>query len=50
VVMIDRPEPAASTWLEEIQQTFGGYDPVTMARDGAQGIVCQMRIVDESQV
>jgi len=50
VVMIDRPTPAASTWLEEIHQTFGGYDLVTMARDGARGIVCQMRIVEESRV
>ena len=50
VVMIDRPRPAASTWLEGIQQTFGGYDLVTMARDGARGIVCPMRIVEESQV
>jgi hypothetical protein len=50
VVMIDRPKPAASTWLEEIHQTFGGCDLVTMARDGARGIVCQMRIVEESRV
>jgi hypothetical protein len=50
VVMIDRPKPAASTWLEEIHLTFGEYDLVTMARDGARGIVCQMRIVEESRV
>jgi hypothetical protein len=50
VVMIDRPKPAASTWLNEIDQTFGVYDLVTMARDGARGIVCQMRIVEESRV
>jgi hypothetical protein len=50
VVMIDRPKPAASTWLEEIEQAFGEYDLVTMARDGARGIVCQMRIVEESRV
>jgi hypothetical protein len=50
VVMIDPPKPAASTWLEEIDQTFGAYDLVTMARDGARGIVCQMRIVEESRV
>jgi hypothetical protein len=50
VVMIDRPKPAASNWLEDIHQTFGGYDLVTMARDGARGIVCQMRIVEESRV
>jgi hypothetical protein len=50
VVMIDRPKPAASTWLEEIHQTFGECDLVTMARDGARGIVCQMQIVEESRV
>ena len=50
VVMIDRPMPAASTWLEEIHQTFGGYDLVTMTRDGTRGIACQMRIVEESRV
>ena len=45
VVMIDRPMPAASTWLEEIHQTFGGYDMVTMTRDGTRGIACQMRLL-----
>jgi hypothetical protein len=50
VVMIDRPRPAASTWLEEIHQTFGGYELVPMTHSGERGIVCQMRIVEESRV
>ena len=50
VVMIDRPRPAAPAWLEEIQQIFGGYELVTMAQDGARGLVCQMRIVEDSRV
>jgi hypothetical protein len=50
VVMIDRPRPAASTWLEEIHQTFGGYELVPMTQSGERGIVCQMRIVEESRV
>jgi len=48
--MIDRPRPAASTWLEEIHQTYGGYELVPMTQSGERGIVCQMRIVEESRV
>lgn len=50
VVMIDRPSPAAPHWLEDIQQTFGAYQLVSMTEDGSRGIVCQMRIVEESRV
>lgn len=50
VMMVDRPQPAAADWLEEIHQTFGEYELVAMTRDGSRGIVCQMRVVEESRV
>ena len=50
VVMIDRPRPAAADWLEEIQQTFGGYELVPMTASGERGMICQMRIAEDSRV
>jgi hypothetical protein len=50
VVMVDRPRPAAADWLEEIQRTFGGYELVAMTHDGSRGIICQMRVAEESRV
>jgi hypothetical protein len=50
VVMVDRPRSAVATWLEEIQQTFGGYELVPMTHSGERGMVCQMRIVEDSRV
>jgi hypothetical protein len=50
VVMVDRPRPAEADWLEEVQQTFGGYELVPMTHSGERGMVCQMRIVEESRV
>ena len=50
VVMIDRPRPAAVEWLEEIRQTFGGYELVPMTASGERGMICQMRIAHNSRV
>ena len=50
IVMVDRPRVADSTWLEEIGQTFGEYQLVSMTQDGARGIVCQMHIRESSRV
>lgn len=50
VVMVDRPRPAAADWLEEIQQTFGGYELIPMTHSGERGMVCQMRIAEDSRV
>jgi hypothetical protein len=50
LVMVDRPRPVDPAWLEEIQRTFGGYDLVPMTQSGERGLVCQMRIVEESRV
>ena len=50
VLMVDRPRPVEPTWLEDIRQTFGGYELVAMTRSGERGLVCQMRIVEDSRV
>jgi hypothetical protein len=50
VVMVDRPRPVDPAWLEEVRQTFGGYELVPMTRSGERGMICQMRIVEESRV
>ena len=50
VVMVDRPRPVAADWLEEIRQTFGGYELVPMTASGERGMVCQMRIAEDSCV
>lgn len=50
VVIVDRPRPAAAEWLEDVQRTFGGYALVPMTHIGERGMVCQMRIAEESRV
>jgi hypothetical protein len=50
VVIVDRPRPVAADWLEDIRQTFGGYELVPMTHSGERGMVCQMRIVEDSRV
>jgi hypothetical protein len=50
VVMVDRPKLAAADWLEEVNQTFGGYELVPMTQSGERGMICQMRIVEDSRV
>jgi hypothetical protein len=50
VVMVDRPVPAAADWLEEVQRIFGGYELVPMTHSGERGMVCQMRIAEDSRV
>ena len=50
LVMVDRPRPVDPAWLEEIRQTFGGCELVRMTRSGKRGMVCPMRIAEESRV
>jgi hypothetical protein len=50
LVMVDRPRPVDPAWLEEIRQTFGEYELVPMTTGGERGILCQMRIAEESRV
>lgn len=50
LVMVDRPRPATADWLEEIHRTFGGYELVPMTHSGERGMICQMRIVEDSRV
>jgi hypothetical protein len=47
---VDRPKPAAADWLQEVQQTFGGYELVPMTASGERGMVCQMWIHEDSRV
>jgi hypothetical protein len=48
VLMIDRPEPADSTWLAAIEETFGEYELTTMTQGGERGLICQMHIAEAS--
>ena len=50
VVMVDRPRPVDPAWLAEVRQTCGGYALVPMTRSGERGMICQMRIVEDSRV
>jgi hypothetical protein len=48
IVMIDRPTVADPAWLENVQNTFGAYQLTAMTHQGERGIVCQMRVAEES--
>ena len=48
LLMVDRPEPVDANWLETIERTFGSYELTAMTTGGERGMVCQMRIAEES--
>ena len=48
LLMVDRPEPVDANWLETIERTFGSYQLSAMTQTGERGLVCQMRIAEES--
>jgi hypothetical protein len=48
LVMVDRPEPVEPGWLTVIERTFGRYQLTAMTAGGERGLVCQMRIAEES--
>lgn len=50
VLMVDRPRPAAADWLEEIHRTFGEYELVPMTARGERGMICQMKIAEDSRI
>jgi hypothetical protein len=50
LVMVDRPRPVDPAWLEEVRQTFDGYELVPMTASGERGMICQMRIAEDSRV
>ena len=50
IIMVDRPHRMDPNWLQDIHRMFGEYELVTMTQDGSRGIVCQMRIAEESRV
>ena len=48
LLMVDRPEPVDANWLETIERTFGSYQLSAMTQTGERGLVCQMRIAEDS--
>jgi hypothetical protein len=48
LLMVDRPDPVDANWLEMIERTFGSYQLTAMTTGGKRGMVCQMRIAEES--
>ena len=48
LILVDRPEPVDAHWLETIERTFGSYQLTAMTQNGDRGLVCQMRIADDS--
>jgi hypothetical protein len=48
LLLVDRPDPVDANWLEMIESTFGSYQLTTMTTGGERGMVCQMRIAEES--
>lgn len=50
VLMIDRPRPASSEWLGQVQNRFGRFDLVNMTKTSERGITCQMWIGEENLV
>lgn len=48
LLLVDRPEPVDAHWLETIAHVFGSYQLTAMTTGGERGLVCQMRIAEES--
>lgn len=49
ILMVDRPKPVDSTWLNNVATNYGPFQLVPMTATGERGIVCQMKITPESQ-
>ena len=49
LLMVDRPQPVSHEWLQRIEATYGPYQLVPMTKTGERGILCQMRVMQESQ-
>lgn len=48
LVIVDRPQPVSSVWLDRVKWAFGDYELYPMTVDQERGIVCRMRIAPES--
>ena len=48
LLMVDRPDPVDPSWLAMIERTFGSYQLTAITTGGERGMVCQMRIAEES--
>ena len=48
LLIVDRPFPVSEAWLEEIEQTFGGFELYAMTATHDHGIACQMRVEADS--
>lgn len=47
-MMVDRPYRVKRKWLADVEQAFGEFLLVPMTHDGDRGIVCQMRVREDS--
>jgi len=48
VVMVDRPYPADPLWLRQVEETFGDFQLFPMVATGERGILCRMKIDQDS--
>lgn len=48
LLMVDRPQPADTGWLNHVESTFGECQLIAITATGERGIACQMRIEPES--
>jgi hypothetical protein len=48
LLMVDRPQPVAPSWLAKVEETFGEARLVAMAATGERGLLCQLQIEPES--
>lgn len=48
LLMVDRPSPVDPIWLEEVKDTFGEYQLLSMTNSGDRGIACKMVIDPDS--
>jgi hypothetical protein len=48
VLMVDRPRTADPKWLKQVESNFGEYQLVPMTATGERGIICQMKIENDS--
>jgi hypothetical protein len=49
LIMVDRHGGADPGWLAEIERIFGSCDLAPMTQTGERGIVCQMKVAEDSR-
>jgi hypothetical protein len=48
LLMVDRPHPVDTKWLNEIEQRYGEYQLFPMTATGERGLLTQMRVASDS--